>query len=127
MRVRAVRFTHGVRTGVKSSVNDLTALDVTDDHLRVGVRGEPGYRVASIDAYFGPGPEGDLPGGETGARYLIIRSPCIDLQTGEPLTVVVPLERVLDCQPLSETQAAIIYPATQPRAPERKAVPRSLA
>jgi len=120
VRVRLIRFLRPVRTGPDAQ-HILEALDVTDDHFRIGVQGEDGHRVGTIDAYYGPGPEGDLEPGKVAHDYAIIRSPKTSRQTGELVITVVPLTMVVETEPLSAKMAATIYPAHQQAPdPDRK-------
>ena len=144
MRVRAVQFKSPVRTGPESH-HRLNFLNVLDEQMMVGVRPradevEDGYRdrgyfVGTIDVYYGKGPEGDLPGGSTGERYIIIRSPRVDRQTGEPLITVIDAAEG-SCEPLSDAMAIKVYgvegqwmfrpePTTRAAAPEAKRAERA--
>jgi hypothetical protein len=142
MRVRVARFKTRIRTGPES-IDQQDFLNIMDSQMMIGVRPSAtvdpheicdGYFVGTIDAYYQRGPEGDLPGGETGEQYLIIRSPKTDRQTGEPLVTVVSMQNVADVEALSPAMAAKVYGAdgqwmlpypTRPilgavRAPERE-------
>jgi hypothetical protein len=74
-----------------------------------GILGQEGCKVGTIDVYYGQGPEGDLPGGETGARYCIIRSPHQDKQTGGPYVLIVGLEACMGIEPLTPEMARRLY------------------
>jgi hypothetical protein len=110
MRARAIKFTESVRTGPEAR-DWMPGLDVLDAHFAAGVKGEEGYRIGHIDVYLDAGP--------LGSRYVRLWSPRIDRQTGAPLEVLVPMERVVSWEPLSAELAASLYPGDADAKPAR--------
>jgi hypothetical protein len=99
MRVRCIAATHKFRTG-PAAADWLEMLDVEDSQFQTPGEGKPVY--GTIDVYLKDGPEGD--------RYCHIRSPRIDRQTGKPLEVFLPLERLISWEPMPEGMRARLYP-----------------
>ena len=113
MRARAIRFSRPVRLGVRAGDN-VTGIDIMSEAMTrgaIGVPGEPGYRLGTIDVYYGKGPDGGLPGGETGSRYVIVRHPALDHQANPPapFVIVIAMESVVDAEPMSAAEMDRVY------------------
>jgi hypothetical protein len=99
---RSITFTHGQRVDPRQGWRP-ESLDVTDGNFADGVKGEDNYKTGRIEVYLGDGPDG-------GSRYVRVWNPRTDQQTGKPMQVLVPLERVVAWEPLHEDMAAALYP-----------------
>ncbi len=105
-RARNIKFTHPVRVAPESGAY----FDSID---------------AAEDAFFQSGASGGRPAhGERNVygeilvdkpnREVIIRNPNIDRQTGKPMVVHVPLERVVSWEPMTPDVEARLYPEAPP-------------
>jgi hypothetical protein len=90
MRARTISFTHEVRTG--PTVSD------RKNRLRLD---DKGFAGGTIDV-------------DITKRVVKLWNPAIDPTTREPVEVGIPIERVVDWEPLSEAQAELFYPKKKP-------------
>ena len=114
-RARVIKFTHEIQ--VAPGANGLmTSLDIENDDLfRAGINGSMAVR-GEITLY------GSVWIDEI-ARKVRIENPRHDPQTGKSFVRFLPLERVVDWEPLSEEVEAKLYPKDLPKEQTAASVP----